>query len=147
MKPNGKYFVVRALVFALFGIGLLSASGSAETLRGTFKLSTEARWGMMVLAPGDYEFTYDSASSSRVVTVQSRESGWTGMVMAKALSGTGDKATSGLQLATSEKGTYVKSLYISEFGVALDFSPPKRGRELRLTRATHVDVASAAGAQ
>lgn len=147
MKPNGKYFVMRAVLFALCGTGLLSAHGNAETLRGTFKLSTEARWGMMVLAPGEYEFTYDSGASSRVVTVQSKDSRWSGMVMAKALSGIEDKAVSRLQLADSGTGTYVKSLYISDFGVVLDFSPPKPGRELRLTKGTHMNAASAAGAQ
>jgi len=132
MKPNGKYFVV--FVFTLCVLAMFSALGNAETVSGKFKLPTKTRWGMIVLRPGDYEFTFDSDASSRIVRVQSRDSGWNAMVMAKALSDAMAKHGSGLELAKSEIGPYVKTLYMGDLGLALDFSVPKPDREARLTK-------------
>ena len=130
MKPNGKYFVV----FTLCAVAVFSAVGKAETVSGRFKLPTQTRWGMVVLRPGDYEFRFDSDTSSRIVLVQSTDSGWSAMVMAKALSDGIAKHGSGLELAKSEAGPYVKTLYMSDLGVALDFSVPKPDREARLRK-------------
>src|SRR5438876_8128885 len=57
MKPNGKRSVVRVVMFALCAAGLFSVAAQAQTARGTFKLPVEARWGTMILAPGEYGFT------------------------------------------------------------------------------------------
>lgn len=132
MKPNGKSF--GACVFALCAVAMFSAVGKAETISGKFKLPTETRWGMIVLAPGDYEFTFDSDASSRIVRVQSIDSGWSALVMAPVLSDAMAKHGSGLELAKSEAGPYVKTLYMGDLGLALDFSVPKPGREARLTK-------------
>ena len=134
MKPNGKLFLVRAFVFALCAVALGSALDNAETVNGKFKLPTETRWGMIVLAPGEYEFTFDSDASSRIVRVQSTDSGWTAMVMATALSDAMAKHGSGLELSKSEGGPYVKTLYVGDLGFALDFSVPKPGRDARLMK-------------
>src|SRR5215469_241012 len=99
MKPNGKYFVV--FVFTLCAVAVLSTVVNAETVSGKFKLPTKTRWGMIVLRPGDYEFSFDSDASSRIVRVQSTDSGWSAMVMAKALSDGMRKHGSGLELVKS----------------------------------------------
>lgn len=132
MKPNGKYFVV--FVFTLCAVARLSTVVNAETVSGKFKLPTKTHWGMIVLRPGDYEFTFDSDASSRIVRVQSTDSGWSAMVMAKALSDAMGKHGSGLELAKSEVGPYVKTLYLGDLGFALDFSVPKPDREARLAK-------------
>ena len=132
MKPNGKYFVV--FVSTLCALAMFSTLGHAETVSGKFKLPTKTRWGMIVLQPGDYEFTFDSDASSRIVRVQSTDSGWSAMVMAKALSDAMAKQGSGLELAKSEVGPYVKRLYMGDLGLALDFSVPKPDREARLAK-------------
>ena len=134
MKPNGKYFVV--FVFTLCAVAVFSTVGNAETVSGKFKLPTKTRWGMIVLQPGDYEFTFDSDASSRIVRVQSRDSRWSAMVMAKALSDARAKHGSGLELGKSEVGPYVKTLYMGDLGLALDFSVPKPDRETRLAKFT-----------
>ena len=146
MKPNGKYFVVRALVFALCAVAMFSGVGNGETVSGKFKLPTETRWGMIVLAPGEYEFTFDSDASSRIVRVQSTDSQWSAMVMATALSDAMAQHGSGLELAKSVGGPYVKRLYLGDLGLALDFSIPKPGREARLSKFKPVTTtASASG--
>ena len=81
MKPNGKYFAVRVVFLGLCAVGLLSAVGQAQTARGTFKLPVETHWGMMVLAPGEYDFSVSDRISGGIVTVRSKESRSSGMVL------------------------------------------------------------------
>ena len=145
MKPNGKFFLVRAFVFAWCAVALGSALGNAETVNGKFKLPTETRWGMIVLAPGEYMFSFDSHASSRIVRVQSTDSGWSAMVMATALSDAIPKHGSGLELAKSEGGPYVRSLYLGDLGLTLEFRVPKPGREARLTKFKPARTTAASG--
>ena len=127
MKPNGKMFVVRALLFAVCAVFLLSNLSNAATMRGTFKLPAEAHWGKMVLAPGDYEFVVDTDSASRMITIRSKATGWSGMVMATGFSDAPAASGSTLTLAKYEDGEYVQTLYLTEAGVALNFQMPKSG--------------------
>jgi hypothetical protein len=146
MKPNGKHFIVRAVAFAFFAATLFSGLGKAETVNGKFKLPTETRWGGIVLAPGDYEFTFDSQAAGRVLVVQSRQSKMTSMVMPRALSDVSSKNGSGLELAESEAGTYVKRLYLGDLGIALNFGAPRPGKGVSLTKSKPATtVASASG--
>lgn len=145
MKPNGNKLVVRSVVFASIVIALLSAVSNAETMRGTFKLPTETRWGAIVLAPGKYQFSVDTQSTGKVVVVESEDSRWSGMIMAVSLSDAGSSRTR-LELAKSETGSYVKALYLGEIGVALNFDTPKPGREVHLTKVVPApSTASASG--
>jgi hypothetical protein len=144
MKPNGKMFVVRAVSFAAFAVGLLSAFAGAETVRGTFKLPVEAHWGRMVLVPGEYEFVVDTESSTRMIVVRSKDSGWSGMVMSKGLSDASSATGASLTLAKSEQGMYVQTLYLNDAGVALDFAVPK-SKMAKLAKSTTTTVASASG--
>ena len=125
MNPNGKMFVVRAALFAVCAVFLLSNFSNAASMRGTFKLPAPAHWGKMVLAPGDYEFTVDTDSASRMVTIRSKDTGWSGMVMAVGVSDADAASQSTLRLAKYEEGEYVQTLYLNEAGVALNFTTPK----------------------
>lgn len=145
MKPNGKTFAVRAVLFAVCAVGLLSSVAGAETVRGTFKLPVEARWGRMVLGPGEYEFVVDTESLTRMITVRSKDSGWSGMVLSEGLSEVSSARGASLTLAKSEEGMYVQTLYLNDAGVALNFAVPK-SRMTKLAKSTTTTVASASGA-
>ena len=62
MKPNGKMFAVRVVLFVVCAVGLFSTVAEAGTVRGTFYLPVAAHWGTMVLSPGEYEFVVDTGS-------------------------------------------------------------------------------------
>jgi hypothetical protein len=144
MKPNGKKFAVRAVLFAVCAVGLLSSLAGAETVRGTFKLPVEAHWGRMVLAPGEYEFVVDTESLTRMITVRSKDSGWSGMVMSECLSDASSATGASLTLAKSEEGMYVQTLYLNDAGVALKFAVPK-SRMTKLAQSATTAAASASG--
>ena len=146
MKPNGKYFaVVRAVVFVLCMVSLLSVFGSAETAHGKFKLPTETRWGKLLLAPGEYEFTITTEPTGTMVTICSEDSGWSGMIMPEGISDPASKEGSSLLLAQSDEGEYVSSLALGDLGMTLNFAAPKAGKITRLVQPQPTEVASASG--
>jgi hypothetical protein len=148
MKPNGKYFAIRAVFLTLCALSLLSTLGSAETLRGNFTLTAETHWGKLLLAPGTYEFTINSDTYGKMVTVRSKESGWSGMAMAESTSDAGSKQ--GMKLVTERLGgeVYVKALCLGDDGMTLNYATPKAAKLTRLTRAQPTTtIASVAHAQ
>jgi hypothetical protein len=148
MKPNGKYFVVRVVFVMLFALGAFTSVASAEGLRGAFKLTTEARWGQLLLAPGEYEFTMSQDVSGSMITVRSKETGWSGLVMAEAISDSTIKDTR-LVLTKAEDGVYVSQLCLGDAGITLDYAMSKSAKFTRLAKAPEASgtLASASGGQ
>jgi hypothetical protein len=145
MKPNGKYFVKRAVLFVLCAVSLLSAIGNAATAHGKFKLPTETRWGKLLLAPGEYEFTISDDAAGRIVTVSSRDSGWSGMIMSASVSDPDSAKGSKLMLSQSGEGAYVRSLVLNDLGMTLNFGVPKAGKVARLVQPQPTELASSSG--
>lgn len=149
MKPNGKYFVVRAVFLTLCAVSLLSTLGSAETMRGNFKLTSETHWGKLLLAPGAYDFTITTDVSGTIVTVRSKETGWSGMAMAAGTSDATPDQGMKLLLTKSEGGVYVRALCLGDSGITLTYAMPKSGKVARLTqeRPANTTIASASSGQ
>jgi hypothetical protein len=149
MKPNGKYFAVRALFLTVCAVSLLSTLGSAETLHGNFTLKAETHWGKLLLAPGAYEFTTSTDTSGTMVTVRSKESGWSGLAMAEGTSDATPEEGTKLLLTKSESGVYVRALCLGESGITLHYGLPKSGKFTRLTKEQPASstIASASGGQ
>jgi hypothetical protein len=143
MKPNGKMFAVRMVLFAVCAVGLLSDVSKAETVRGTFKLPAAAHWGRMMLAPGEYEFVVDTSSATRIVTVTSKQTGRSSMILASAIDDDRMSSGSKLKMAGADGVTYVKTLYLKDAGVALEFSVPRP--MTKLAKSASPTVASASG--
>lgn len=144
MKPNGTCFRVRELLFLVCAVGLLGGLGNTQTLHGRFQLPREVYWGRMVLAPGEYELTTDTGS--RVVTVRSRDAGWTAMILSTSSSDLRGESGSGLTLAASENAVYVKALYLGDLGVKLNFDMPQ-GKLTRFPKSHSTTIAAASGTQ
>jgi hypothetical protein len=134
-------------MFALFAAGLFSVAAQAQTARGTFKLPVEARWGTMILAPGEYDFTISDAVGGKILTVRSVETGRAGMILASNVASLGSEKGSMLLLSKSDSGTYVKSLSLGDSGVMLNYTTPKSSKLTRLSPPQPATVASASGAQ
>ena len=145
MKPNGKYFVVRAVLLVLCITGSFAAMANAETMHGKFKLTTETRWGKLLLAPGEYEFTFNTDAPGTMVTVRSEDSGKCGVIMPEGISDPSPAEGSSLRLGQSEFGMYVQSLALGDLGIALNFGAPRAGKVTRLVLPPATEVASAAG--
>lgn len=131
MKPNGRKLVV---LFAVCAVLLLSKPGAATTIRGTFKLPVTARWGGMVLAPGEYVFTLDTESAGHIVTVRAKYSGAGGIILSRGLDVVPTRSESSIRLGHSEGITYVRALYLGDLGIALQFGAPRAHRLAELER-------------
>jgi hypothetical protein len=148
MKPNGKHFAVRAVFFGVCAVSLMSVFGRAETAHGTFKLPVETRWGNLVMAPGEYEFNTNNDGPARVVTVRSKESGCSGMIMPMSATDTVPSDETKLFLSKSEGGTYIRALSLGESGVMLYYAAPGNGKLVRLVKSQRTTTtASASGGQ
>jgi hypothetical protein len=147
MKPNGKNFAVRVVLVVLSAVSLFSIAGQAQTTHGSFKLPVETHWGKMVLAPGEYEFTISDALAGRILTVRSKETGWSGMIMSSDSSDLGSDKETKLLLTKSETGSYVRALCLGDAGVMLNYGTPKPGKMTRLSPPQSTTMASASGAQ
>jgi hypothetical protein len=146
MKPNGKFFVVRAVLLTLCAVGLSSVFGSAATVRGTFKLANETHWGRLLLAPGEYEFTVNDQLAGKMVTVRSVDSGLSRMIMAEGTSDLRAGTESTLTISKSPDGVYVQALSLRDSGVTLHYGVPKTGRLTKLAKSQATPtVASASG--
>jgi hypothetical protein len=116
-----------ALLAGCFAANLASAQ---EVFYGSFTLPFEARWGSIVLPAGEYEFTLDHGSVQGKITV------WTGTRKAVGFvtnQGVRDQQAvdrSELVLVRSG-GTYaVRALRLEELGMTLEYSVPKREKQL-----------------
>jgi hypothetical protein len=145
MKMKAKS--VRVVVCALCAVMALSIAGHGQSTRGTFKLPTETQWGKLVLVPGQYEFTVTDALAGKIISVRSIETGWSGMIMASDASPMTPSSETKLLLTKSEAGTYVRSLYLGDAGVTLNYQPPKAVKIARVPTQPTATVASASGAQ
>jgi hypothetical protein len=148
MKPNGKFFVVRAVLLTLCAVSLFSTFGSAETVRGSFKLASETHWGKLLLAPGEYEFTVTDQLAGKMVVVRSQDSGWSGMILPEGTSDLRAGTESTLTLSKSPDGAYVQALSLRDSAVTLHYGVPKAGRLTKLGKSQSTStMASASGGQ
>jgi len=148
MKPNGRHFAARVVFLTLSTLSLLSTLATAQTMRGNFTLKATTHWGNLLLTPGAYEFTMDRDASGTLVTVRSKESGWSGMAMAESTSDAEPKQ--GMKLVVERSGSelYVKALCLGDDGMTLNYATPKSAKVTRLTRAQpNTTIASVANAE
>jgi hypothetical protein len=147
MKPNGSRFAVRSVILTLCAVSLLSTFGSAESLRGSFTLTAETHWGELLLPPGAYELTGDTGG--KMVTIRSKESGWSGMTMAEGTSDAKPDEGTKLVVTKSEVGSYVRALCLGDAGITFIYGAPKAGKTIRLTAGQpgNTTIASAASTQ
>ena len=144
MNPNGKYWLLRAVLVMACTTGLFCVPGNAAITRGNFKLTAEARWGRIVLTPGDYEFTFDPDAPGRMVTVRSLDAGWSAIIMSSSISDSAGKLGSALEVVRSENARYVRALDLHDLGMVLNFEVPKARSGTRLVKSpAKTTVASA----
>jgi hypothetical protein len=116
-----------ALLAGCFTANLASAQGF---YKGSFTLPFQARWGRVVLSPGEYSFTLDHDSLAGKVTIQAESGRYVGVIMNQVFSDQQTVDRSELVLVRSG-GTYaVRALRLEELGMTLEYSVPKGEKQL-----------------
>ncbi len=125
------YFMNRILSFALFTVVAASTVATASAQQASFHLPFEAKWGTLVLPPGDYKIRLPQpALGTREVLVLGQTEGF---VMAMTIDSYGDRPAPRLdgdylQLVKVGDVYYVAKYEEGSMETTLFFKTPKQSR-------------------
>jgi hypothetical protein len=100
-------------------------ASAQESAHGKFTLTHEVHWGNAKVSAGDYEFSFDPESGSRVLSL-SKLNGIRNSYML-LVPDTDDAKPSNrnlLVLESTADGSYVSAMQLPEFGMTLHFTVP-----------------------
>ena len=115
-----------ALLAGCFTAKLVNAQ---EAYRGRFTLPVEARWGHVVLPPGDYSFTLDEATVAGIVTIREGTGRAVGVILNQGTREQQSFDVSELILVRSGGSYAIRALRLADLGMTLEYSVPKSGRQ------------------
>ena len=128
MKPIRDLKFVMKVGFMALALCLAASQGKAQgTYTGKFTLPFEARWGLAVLAPGDYTISMDLDAASNYLVV--RGDGKTAMIRRFLTDRKDISNHSQLTVVKTAAGYAVQSLEAGQAGVTLSYPVPKTKRD------------------
>src|SRR5260221_8371686 len=124
MKTIRNY--VYAAILAVTALNFAPTLASAqEPAHGKFTLTHDVRWGIAKLPAGEYAFSYDPTSGSRMLNLSKISGAPTGyMVLVPDTDDSKPSDISRLVLEATPEGTYVSAMQLPEFGMTLHFAVP-----------------------
>ncbi|HEY6183801.1 MAG TPA: hypothetical protein VIW67_16250 [Terriglobales bacterium] len=114
----------KAFILALAVVFALPAMAHAE-FKGKFTLASEAHWGMAVLAPGNYDFSVDSASAPTKIVVRDENGKVAAILISMWSSATTQAKSNKLELETRGGTMFVSAIYLKDADAEIHFSVPK----------------------
>ena len=133
------YAAILAATTMNFAPTLASAQ---EPAHGKFTLTHEVHWGNAKLAAGDYAFSFDPDSGSRMLTLSKLSGTRAGyMVLVPDTDDAKPSDANRLILEATPGGTYVSAMQLPEFGMTLHFTVPSHA-ERQIARAATTAAAS-----
>jgi hypothetical protein len=106
-----------------FPAASLFAEDRTPVFKGTVRLPFETRWGTAILPPGEYTLSVHSTSLPARVTVRGKNGSV--FITAQSLALRGDSDRSSFLLISKWRRGVVRSLYVSELGMAFNYAAPK----------------------
>ena len=144
MKTIRNY--VYAAILAATALNFAPTLASAqEPAHGKFTLTHDVRWGIAKLPAGEYAFSFDPTSGSRMLTLSKLTGARTGyMVLVPDTDDSKPSDVSRLVLEATPEGTYVSAMQLPEFGMTLRFTVPLHATiaERQVAKAGTLAVAS-----
>jgi len=126
MKMLRRFAQLQVLLLSLLSSTVVPIATHADDVHGRFTLTQKARWGSMVLAPGEYTFSFATRSSMPVILL--REIGGNGgaFICASAESDTSDTTPNAIKIETKDGVRVITELHINDVGLILyyDAKPP-----------------------
>jgi hypothetical protein len=130
MRLNRSLKLVAPLALALLaGCFTANLANAQEVYRGSFTLPVEARWGNVVLHPGEYSFTLDRGTVAGIVTLREETGGTVGFVPNQAVRDRQTFDRSELVLARSGGNYTIRAVRMADLGLTLEYSAPKTGKQ------------------
>jgi hypothetical protein len=130
MTLNRSFKLVAPLGLALLAGCFTANVASGQTAyKGSFTLPFEARWGNVVLSPGEYSFTVDHGTVAGKVTLRAETGRALGFVMNEAVYDRQTFDRSELVLVLSGGNYIVRAVRMADLGVTLEYSVPGTGKQ------------------
>ena len=130
---NYVYAAILAASALNFTPTLVSAQ---EPARGKFTLTHEVHWGGAKLPAGDYEFSFDPDTGSRMLSLSKLSGARAGyMVLVPDTEDSKPSDRSRLVLEATPDGSYVSAMQLPEFGMTLHFPVPSHTTERQIAKA------------
>lgn len=101
----------------------LFAEDRTPVFKGTCTLPFETRWGTAILPPGEYTLSVQSTALPARVTVRGKNGSV--FITAQSLALRGDSDRNSFLLISKWRRGVVRSLYVSELGMAFNYATPK----------------------
>ena len=142
MKTIRNY--VYAAMLAASALNFAPSPASAqERVHGKFKLTHEVHMGTAKLATGDYEFSFDPDTGTRMLSLSKLGGTRAGyMVLVPTMDDAKPSDQSRLVLVATPEGRYVSAMQLPEFGMTLHFAVPSHARERPIAKAAITATAS-----
>ncbi len=106
-----------------FSAASLFAEDRTPVFKGNVTLPFETRWGTAILPPGEYTLSVHSTSLPARVTVRGKNGSV--FITAQSLALRGDSENRSYLLIGKWRRGVVRSLYVSELGMAFNYAAPK----------------------
>jgi hypothetical protein len=128
VKSIGSLKLAMKVGFMALALCLAASQGKAQgTYTGKFTLPFQARWGLAVLAPGDYTISMDLDAATKYLVV--RGEGKTALIVGIVADRKDTSNHSELTVVKTAAGYAVQSLEAGEAGLTLNYSVPKNKRD------------------
>lgn len=143
MKIIRNYVYAAVTILAATALNFAPTLASAqEPAHGKFTLTHEVHWGTAKLAAGDYEFSFDPESGSRMLTLSKISGVRAGfMVLVPDTDDAKPSDSSLLVLTATPEGSYVSAMQLPEFGMTLHFTVPAHAAEKQVARTATIAAA------
>jgi len=135
MKNLRNYIYAAILAASALNFSPTPASAQ-EAARGKFTLTHDVHLGNAKLPAGDYEFSFDPDSGSRLLNLSKLSGHRTEfIVLVPDTEDAKPSDRSRLLLETTPDGTYVSAIQLPEFGMSLYFTVPSHTTERQIAKA------------
>jgi len=142
MKTIRNYVYAAMLAASALNFAPTLASAQ-ERVHGKFTLTHEVHLGTAKLAAGDYEFSFDPDTGTRMLSLSKLSGTRAGyMVLVPATEDTKPSDQSRLLLVATPDGGYVSAMQLPEFGLTLHFAVPSHTTERPIAKAGTTATAS-----
>ena len=133
-----------ATLLALTALNFAPTLASAqESARGKFTLTHEVHFGSVKLPAGDYAFSFDPDTTSRMLVLSKISGVRAGyLLLVPSTDETKPTDLNRLVLDTTPDGSYVSAMQLPEFGMTLHFNVPSHPTEKRIAKAATTAAAS-----
>jgi hypothetical protein len=118
----------RTKVFVLALAFALPVLSHAQATKGKFTLKSETHWGPAVLAPGTYDFSFDSTNFPSKVMVRGADGKIAGIMVPVCGTEGYPVKNSALELEPRGSNLYVSALYLADSDMELHFAVPSSSK-------------------